>query len=359
MEVTTNCTVGIRSGFVYFALRLMGYTQASNYDASIVEWAAADDTTYEMDMLTNYQMLVYADWVKALIDGGNPGAAGTPVTYTGNNYVIIEAASNRTCDNTEDYDAGHSPGAIYYNIYRLEPDWPNYPYDIWSEGNIAPDDQLDDIIGEMGISNDTTVVIYYRSKGASQPFRVAWALLYAGMDVNNVRILNGGYDAWVASGGTIEITSNSPSAKTFTITSTHPEYVATTEEVQAMQLDSDSVLGDMRRWAEYIGVENTYIHIGFTALGRIPGAIWIDEPSWYFDEDYTLRSFTEIQDTWDEASITKDKNVAIYCGTGWRSSLGFILGFLLGYPNIANYDSGFYGWSYDYNDPANPIDTGE
>ncbi len=46
-EVTAYCTVGIRSGFVYFLYRLMGYPKASNYDGSIAEWSA--DTSLPME----------------------------------------------------------------------------------------------------------------------------------------------------------------------------------------------------------------------------------------------------------------------------------------------------------------------
>ena len=68
-EVTSYCTAGIRSGYVYFILRLMGYTKASNYDASIFEWSA--DSSLPMDKLTNYQKVVNAAWVNDLISGKN------------------------------------------------------------------------------------------------------------------------------------------------------------------------------------------------------------------------------------------------------------------------------------------------
>ena len=66
-EVTAYCTVGVRSGFVYFLLRLMGYPSASNYDGSIVEWAAT--ASLPMKKAPNYSKLVYPQWVKNLIDG--------------------------------------------------------------------------------------------------------------------------------------------------------------------------------------------------------------------------------------------------------------------------------------------------
>jgi 3-mercaptopyruvate sulfurtransferase SseA len=353
-EVTAHCTAGIRSGFVYFALRLLGYPRASNYDASILEWAAADATAYPMGKMANYQLFVNATWVQDLISGKNPQ------TYPGHGYVIIEASSAKGADDTTSYLTGHIPGAIYFNIYRQERGWnntPKYPYQIWSDGNLLPDSDLLSCYGGLGVTNQTTVVIYGKGLAATQPFRLAWGLLYAG--VQDVRILNGGWEGWIANGGALEKTANTPVAASFGATVVaHPEYVVSTSQMKTMQSDSNSVLADIRAWTEFIGQTNPYTHQGFTAKGRIPGAVWVHEPSWYFDSDYTLRSYTEIKSMWQSVGVTSSKNIAFYCGTGWRSSLSFIVGFMMGFPNVANYDSGFYGWSYDYNDPANPMDTG-
>ncbi len=61
-EVTAYCTVGIRSGFVYFLYRLMGYSKASNYDGSIAEWSA--DSSLPMEKASRFSTLVYPAWVK-------------------------------------------------------------------------------------------------------------------------------------------------------------------------------------------------------------------------------------------------------------------------------------------------------
>ena len=46
-----------------------------------------------------------------------------------------------------------------------------------------------------------------------------------------------------------------------------------------------------------------------------------------------------------------ETELIFYCGTGWRSSLSFLVARLLGF-RARNYDDGFYGWSWD---PANEI----
>lgn len=376
--VTTNCTVGIRSGFVYFALRLMGYPTVSNYDASIVEWAA--DTTYPMDKAENYSKVVYPGWVKTLIGGET-----TPATFPdGNSYMIFECSWGAT---SSAYNAGHIPGAIHFDTNNVEyrdwqnPDDPAVPADpavfnakekVW---DLVKDSLLETRLRNMGINNNTTVIVY--GKSASATTRVYWALRYAGVDV---RFLNGGYNAWTASGGTVETTANTPSAVGNLTLNPQNQIKALTPEILDYAdhyLDNgtiplDTVLVDVRSMEEYIGSVVGYDDDNITRKGRIPGAVWGYEASSgeYLDDDGTLRSFTEIKDLWEGQGITPDKTLIFYCGTGWRSTLSFLYADVMGYDHIKNYDS-WYVWATFYeretgeihrddsfNDPDMPVDTG-
>jgi 3-mercaptopyruvate sulfurtransferase SseA len=187
-EVSAYCTVGIRSGFVYFLYRLMGYPKASNYDASIVEWAA--DGSLPMEKMANFQALVYPAWVKDLIDGKKPA------TYPDKGHVILYTtwtarySENRTDYAGTNYETGHIPGAIFLDTYGIE-NGPNSEYgDGYAhpiEGNVKPIGELQQLLGSMGISKDSTVIVYADDEIAMMTAgRVAWALLIAG--VNDVRI---------------------------------------------------------------------------------------------------------------------------------------------------------------------------
>ncbi len=299
-EVASNCTVGIRSGFVYFALRLMGYPSAANYDASIIEWAAADETAYPMDKMANYHMLVYPGWIEELIAGG------TPPTFESERYVILETES--TSPNLK-YNTGHIPGAIHVGTREL-----TCGADVYTcpaEANLPPDPQLQTLIEELGITRDTTVVVYgYGS--SSNYFRVAWALMYAG--VEDVRVLNGGYEAWSASGGGVETTPNIPIpiADFGAVVPVHPEYLATTAEIQEMLSDPHSVVVDIRSWEEHTGEDGGTHYNFFTAAGHIPGDVYAENSGWYFDADKTLRSYPEVEQMWQDRGITSDKMLAFY-----------------------------------------------
>ncbi|HAH57011.1 MAG TPA: thiosulfate sulfurtransferase, partial [Bacteroidales bacterium] len=75
----------------------------------------------------------------------------------------------------------------------------------------------------------------------------------------------------------------------------------------------------------------------------------------YRNVDHTMREYHETQAFWNAAGITPDKRLAFYCGTGWRGSEAFFNAWLMGYPDVAVFDGGWFEWS---NHPENPYETG-
>jgi thiosulfate/3-mercaptopyruvate sulfurtransferase len=353
-EVTAYCTVGIRSGFIYFVLRTLGYPRVSNYDGSISEWSA--DNSLPMEKMENYQALVYPDWVDKLIKGENPP------TYPGNGYVILYTSYEpRYSENRTDYvgtvyETGHIPGAIFMDVYSLE-NGPNSEYgegyEFPEEGNVKPIPELQEFLGSLGISKDMTVVVYADDDITMMTAgRTAWALLLAGVDV---RLLNGNYAAWVAYGGNIETTPNTLAPVDFGDDPGNPQYVATTDDVLAVAngINTNAVIADDRSWEEFIGDSNSYYHY-FNELGRIKAARWIGDWWEVTQEDFqSLKTYTEVEQNWIDSGFTADKPMYFYCGTGWRSGLYTFYAYLMGWP-AANYDGGWFEWSVY----GNPRETG-
>jgi len=355
-EVTSHCTVGIRSGYVYFILRLMGYSKASNYDASIVEWAA--DASQPMEKLPNYKNLVYPKWVKDLSDGKtvpNPPAHNYVFAAVGWEYEDLKTAI---------------PGSIYINTDDVE-EW--IP-DGYHGGNLWADATLQANIEKMGISKDTTVILYTRYTDSADPIsaaRVAWALMYAG--VADVRMLNGGLQSWIASGyptTAIPYKRSGITPVNFGATvPVHPEYLAKTSYVVTVVNGApNAILADIRSKDEYVGVKDDYSYID--TLGRIPGAKWGHwGPATYQGGDFwdatdgTFRSYTEVAKLWKDYGITpadstgRPNTISYYCGTGWRSSLAFFYGYLMGW-NVKNYDGSWMEWSMGPGSESRPRATG-
>ena len=350
-EVTAYCTVGIRSGFVYFLYRLMGYRKASNYDGSIAEWSA--DPSLSMEKAPNFSTIVHPSWVKALIDYHAPDSTTAPPPEypydRDHKYLIFETQwgsfedmANGWADDS--YLNGHIAGAIHSNSDVYENGYPRW--------FLLPDDQLKSAIGNMGITVDTSVVVYSNSPIFAA--RLWWILKYGG--VEDVRLLNGGYNEWVAAGYEVETAINEPVAVTYEGTPDHG-LIATTDYVETNFNNTDIILADVRTYDEYIGLVSGYSYV--VNKGRIPAAIWAfnaDNPDReYLDDDGTLKSYTDVRSMWEELGIQStdldtefDKEVIFYCGSGYRSSLAFIYAYLMGYQNVRNYSDGWEGWSTNY-----------
>jgi thiosulfate/3-mercaptopyruvate sulfurtransferase len=71
--------------------------------------------------------------------------------------------------------------------------YPNYSCP--DDGNLLPDIELHNAIADLGIGEDTLVVVYGKGYISTMvACRAVWSLMYAG--VKDVRMLNGGFSAW-------------------------------------------------------------------------------------------------------------------------------------------------------------------
>jgi thiosulfate/3-mercaptopyruvate sulfurtransferase len=233
---------------------------------------------------------------------------------------------------------------------------------------------LDAALRGLGITTDTTVVLYGRDTegdanekwpgrraGQIAATRALMILTYAG--VQDVRLLDGGYDWWVRAGHPVEtvIREASPVARFGAVIPVRPEVIVDIDEAKQILDDPDgAALVSVRTWREHIGAVSGYNYIG--PAGRIKGDVWGNCGSdayhmqHYRNVDNTMRAYPEITANWAEAGIVRDKWVAYYCGTGWRASETWFYAFLQEWPRVAVYDGGWFEWSQD---PAsNPIEIG-
>jgi thiosulfate/3-mercaptopyruvate sulfurtransferase len=292
----------------------------------------------------NYEGLVSAAWVKSLLDfQARKFAAPRPATYRNDYFITLEASWAKPED-AKDYLRGHIPGAIHFNTDDLETGYPRW--------QLRPEEELHEVIGRHGITPQTTVVVYGKQSIAAA--RVWWALKYAGVD--DVRLLDGGYEAWTAAGFDGETIARAPQPAFFSAT-VRSEFLATTEYVHAHYDSPDVWLADARSPEEFEGKTSGYDYLDFK--GRIPSAINIgnadDESLLYVNRDGSLRGLDEVRAMWRRQGIAStrdgsrfDREVIFYCGSGWRSSVAFFHAWLMGYQNIRNYSDGWCGWSTIY-----------
>jgi thiosulfate/3-mercaptopyruvate sulfurtransferase len=328
-----------------------GYYNILHYFGFVEEWSAND--RFPMNRMERYKNLVPAGWLQSLISGKRTDG------YDNERYVIVHAHYR----NRNAYLSGHIPGAIDMDTLSLEAP------ETW---NRRSPEELKESFENHGITSDTTVIVYgkYMSPDKHDPFpgsaagdigamRCAFIMLYAG--VKDVRVLNGGFQAWEDSGFVVSF-ADVPKNRVpdfGSLIPARPELIVDTPEAKRMIVSSDSDLVCVRSRTEYTGEESGYNYI--EKKGRIPGAIFADCGSDayhmenYRNVDQTTREFPEISKIWRNSGITPDKHLAFYCGTGWRGSEAFMNAWLMGYPRISVYDGGWFEWS---SDPANPYETG-
>ncbi|MEO7105564.1 MAG: rhodanese-like domain-containing protein, partial [Rhodoferax sp.] len=223
--------------------------------------------------------------------------------------------------------------------------------------NKVPDGALLQRLLHHGIHVDTTVILYSRS--AVMAARAAHLMLYAG--VRDVRLLDGGFAAWLQAG--LPLSSGPPAVQTASNDfgepfPAHPEYLINTLQARSLLGQPNGVLASIRTRNEFMGKTSGYSYIA--PVGDIAGARWghagkgsdVSSMSDFHNADGTLRAARDIEAVWNDAGIHRGRTVAFYCGTGWRASLAFFYAWLMGWEHICVYDGGWYEWSAD---PANPV----
>jgi thiosulfate/3-mercaptopyruvate sulfurtransferase len=292
------------------------------------------------------EIIVTPAWVNAVRQFHRQEIFQRPATYHNQRYVILETSWGKLSE-AKAYRAGHVPGALHLNTDELENGYPRW--------HLKPLPALQRVIGRLGITRATTVIVYSHQTIAAA--RVWWVLSYAG--VSDVRVLDGGFAAWQAAGFAGETKINEPRAVTFTATP-RADWQATTEYVRERFAQRNVWLADARSRAEYRGEVSGYSYL--LLRGRIPGALAIgdadDKAQLYQTAEGRLLPPAEIAARWRQAGLTAtgshyDREVIFYCGSGWRSSLTFLYAYVLGYENIRNYSEGWSAWSTTYKrDPA-------
>jgi 3-mercaptopyruvate sulfurtransferase SseA len=335
-------------------LRARGLTDVVTLEGGFPAWSA--DATLPVEKLAKHERLVHVEWLEQVLAGERPEAAPS------GKYLLFHVNFGVP----EEYAENHIPGALY-----LDTNWLEDPAD-W---NRRSPDVLDAAIRNLGITSDTTVILYGRDTegdanekwpgrraGQIAATRALMILRYAGVD--DVRLLDGGYDWWVRAGHPVETIHREPEpVRSFGVTiPLRPEVIVDLDEAKQIIADPDgAALVSVRTWREHIGNVSGYNYIG--PAGRIKGDVWGNcgtdayHMQHYRNVDNTMRAYPEIAANWADAGITADKWVAFYCGTGWRASETWFYAYLLDWPRIAVYDGGWFEWSQD---PVNnPIEIGE
>ncbi len=236
---------------------------------------------------------------------------------------------------TKAYGEGHVPNAVGW-------DWNTQLCDTVRR-DIIPQDKFEKLLGQSGIDNNTTVILY----GDNNNWFAAWALwqlkVYGHKDV---RLMNGGRKKWIAEGRELSTDAPKTSPKSYNAKSADNSIRAFLPEVIKSSSERTAQLVDVRSPQEYSGEILAPPGLPETCQrgGHIPGAKSIPWGK-ACNEDGTFKSPEELKALYGGAGITGEKPVIAYCRIGERSShTWFVLKHLLGYANVKNYDGSWTEW---------------
>lgn len=229
------------------------------------------------------------------------------------------------------YDAGHIPGARFLEMSSIAAS--GQPLTL----ELPPVERLKSSFEELGVSDNSRIVICFLANYVTPATRVFFTLDYLGLG-KQTALLDGGFEAWRGEGKTI--TTDAPAIKRGTITPhPRPELVVDAAWVSANLNKPKVAIVDARAPEFYTGASAGRMPRG----GHIPSAVNVPFSS-LADEANKLKDSATLKKLFEEAGIKPGKEVVSYCHIGQQATLIYFVAKYLGY-DARLYDGSFEDWS--------------
>ena len=238
------------------------------------------------------------------------------------------------------YEAGHLPGAVFVDLER----------DLAAPPGVGGRHPLPDsgvfvaAMASCGVDNGRPVVVHDQCDGSAAA-RLWWLLRWHGHD--DVRLLDGGYDGWVAAGRGVETgPGQAPRAGDFT---GEPGHLPTLSADEAAEVARDGVLLDARAAARFRGEVEPVDPVA----GHVPGAVSAPAAD-NVGEDGRLLPAAELRARFAALGVGGTRAVGAYCGSGVTAAHEVLA------LKVAGIDAALWpgSWSEWVADPSRPVATG-
>jgi len=244
------------------------------------------------------------------------------------------------------YRQAHLPGAVNTDYAQWRVTGQNGTPQMLPEK-----DYLDKLIGQLGIDNQTYVILAPVGSGVSDmavATRIYWTFKAMGHD--KISILNGGLLGYSRTPGSRFVREGYvPPIKQFN-SQVRPNYFPDVKEVKAA-LDRGVTFVDSRSYGEYIG------QVGGSRKGTIPGSILLSYDRLVVKGGGQFQDLNKIKEIYQSSGVPLTGEQISFCHTGHRTSLSwFVSHELLGNKEARMYDGSTIEWEANFNLPMEVLD---
>jgi thiosulfate/3-mercaptopyruvate sulfurtransferase len=235
-------------------------------------------------------------------------------------FRILDARPRRL------YKDLHIPGAVWVD------------HDTWSQAFAAGRNYREwaTRIGELGIGPETPVVVY--GGPLNEAARIWWILHYWGL--KDARILNGGWQGWLAAGNTVSRRTE------------HPDSVAwkaPPRQAKELLATKEGILKDLKNGAfQIVDARSEGEHCGTVRAakrnGSIPGALNLEWTELLDRKTGRFKSAPELRQLFARAGIRLDRPTITYCQSGGRAAVMAFALELVGADDVRNYYRSWAEW---------------
>jgi thiosulfate/3-mercaptopyruvate sulfurtransferase len=238
----------------------------------------------------------------------------------------------------EAYNKGHIPGAVGL------PGWVSKLFAEDKKRHETVHLRLEKIFGEMGIGNDSHVIVYGEPANVGWNAVLFWILEAAGCNSSQmkstVQYYDGGVIRWQAEGGTLDQELPIVKSTKFKAAPGIMRGVKSNEILSVVEGKDKALVLDARTPDEYNGTD-----VRALRGGHIPQAINIDFMKNFDPMTFRMFSLDQLQKLYKD--VPKDQRVIIYCQSGARASYTYLILRALGYADVANYHDGWRVYGSD------------
>jgi thiosulfate/3-mercaptopyruvate sulfurtransferase len=253
------------------------------------------------------------------------------------------------------YEQGHIPGASNVKWHTDLVDNPRR--------DIVSKEQFEALVSRLGITPDTTVVLY----GDNNNWFAAWgAWVFKLYGHKDVKLVDGGRKKWELEKRPVETTTPALKPSKYAVSGERNDLRAKLPDVVAIADGKEkAALLDIRSPDEFSGkiIAPAGVQELAVRAGHVPGAVNVPWKAAVNETDGTFKATDELKKIYAEKGVDGSQPVVVYCRIGERSAhTWFVLNELLGY-DAKQYDGSWteYGNSVGVpiNNPSGTVWTGK